>query len=365
MLKKKSGMALITVILVLLVLSILSMAVLSIGIAEGKNSVKSEERIKAYYIARSGADAVAAWIEDNSRDASSIIPVSPGSGEYTSTQVSLGEGNFSVKISRDSGDPSLIKIVSSSSLKNGGVKGKAVLTLKEIRGYSGGEIFSHVIFGRNIGIQGNAKIYGNIESVNNVSIKGNKNINGTITEKSKKSYPEAEIPQLPVRAYNSSGISVEGEYIIPKNADVVFNTQKNQILNIVVSTLDVDNITITGEGSVFLFIKENVKIAGNVNINSGKKKQTGESDPNSLYIIGMKGKNFEFTGNCGVNGYIYAPESVFTMRGNLDLRGAVIAGEISFGGNSDVYYDPPDTEISNQFAAFLGTSYKRINWSSN
>lgn len=365
MLKKKKGMALITVIMVLLVLSILGTALLSISVNENKFSINSERKMKAYYIARSGADAVASWIEDNANEASAIIPANPESDAYTSDDVSFGDGAFSVKIVRDLMDPTMIKIEANSILKNGGTKGKAVLTMQEIKGYYGQEIFTNAIFGSAITISGNANIIGNIEAINSINIKANKNITGTITENSGKIYPEPVFPELPMGVYSDEGISIDGEYAIPSNADLVFTTAKNQILNVVVDGLDIKNITINGEGSVFLFLKNSIKITGNININGSNKKEKGTINPNALYIFGLEGNSFEFTGNSEVNGYIYAPNSDFIMRGNVDITGAIIAGEVLFGGNSGVYYIAPDEIISNNVSTYLGTSYKRLYWSGN
>lgn len=365
MLKNKKGMALITVIIVLLVLSILGTALISIGMNETRGSVDSERRIKAYYIARSGADAVAAWIEDNSREASAIIPASSEDGEYISDEVDFGEGAFSMKIARDANDPSLIKIESTSTLKNGGTNGKAVITMKETKSFSGDEVFAAALFGETISISGNAKIIGDIEAINDINLKGNKNVDGTIIENSTKVFPEPVFPQLPMRVYNSGGISIDGEYIIPPNSNVVFNTNKNQILKVVIDSLNIRDITVNGEGSVFLFLKNSVKISGNININGGKKKENGDVDPDALFIFGREGNSIEFTGNTEVNGYIYATNSDFIMRGNVDIIGAIVAGEISFGGNTDLYYILPDASVSDEVANYLGTSYKRMGWSSN
>lgn len=362
MLKKKKGIALITVLMILLVLSILGTTLLTISVNETKLSVNNEKKMQAYYIARSGADAVASWLESHGNEASSIIPAS---GNYTSEEVGLGDGTFKVRILRETNDPSLIRIESTSTLNNSKINGKAVLIMKEMGGLTGNEIYTETIFAKKISITGNTNIIGDMESINNIIIKGNKSISGNITEGSKKSFPEPVFPELPKEAYDSNGISKDGEYSIPHNSNLIFNTAKNQILKIVVDSLDIKDITINGDGSVFLFLNTSVKISGNININGNNKKNSGNSDPNSLFIFGKEGNYIEFTGKSDVNGFIYAPNSIFTMRGNADITGAIIAGEAAFRGNTDLIYEKPEATIANNVVTFLGTSYKRENWSSN
>ena len=57
--QNRKGSALVTVIIVFLVMSILGSAVLAISLSENRQVMIQENRMKSYYTARGGADAVA------------------------------------------------------------------------------------------------------------------------------------------------------------------------------------------------------------------------------------------------------------------------------------------------------------------
>lgn len=62
--KKRQGSTLVMVLMIFLVLSILATATLSFMVSENKQSIYQKDKIAAYYIARSGAEAVEAAILD-------------------------------------------------------------------------------------------------------------------------------------------------------------------------------------------------------------------------------------------------------------------------------------------------------------
>lgn len=52
------------------------------------------------------------------------------------------------------------------------------------------------------------------------------------------------------------------------------------------------------------------------------------------------------------------------MRGNAEITGYIVAEEVIFGGNADVYYENPEIGVSNIVVTYIGTSYKKLNWNS-
>jgi flagellar basal body-associated protein FliL len=67
----QQGSTMVMVLMVMVVLLILGTALISTSVAENRFVVKNEDRIQAYYIARTGAQAVAEYIIQG--DASEII----------------------------------------------------------------------------------------------------------------------------------------------------------------------------------------------------------------------------------------------------------------------------------------------------
>jgi hypothetical protein len=81
--------------------------------------------LQAFYIARSGADALGTYIETNPDNLSNadlkmrVYTLAPTSGNTsTSNPVSLGNGSYTLQVNRPSDNPSLIKIISTSTVDN-------------------------------------------------------------------------------------------------------------------------------------------------------------------------------------------------------------------------------------------------------
>lgn len=87
----EQGAALITVFMVIVVLMLLGTALAQYSLVDSLHVIRDEKRMQAYYLARSGADAVRAWVEDGN-DYQSIIGMS-----NENDQLSVGEFHVDVR----------------------------------------------------------------------------------------------------------------------------------------------------------------------------------------------------------------------------------------------------------------------------
>jgi hypothetical protein len=115
MLKDQKGVALPTVLLIIVVLSMLGMTLLAVSANEAVRASHHEKKTKAYYIARSGADAVAKYIVDQGKllDSTAIAQLE----RYFVDNVTLGEGTINIKIEPTT-SPMGIKIKSLGQVGN-------------------------------------------------------------------------------------------------------------------------------------------------------------------------------------------------------------------------------------------------------
>src|SRR5690554_5509398 len=101
-LRKREGGALAMVLIVMAVLSILGTAVLRIAVAESNFAKHNENKLQAHYIARSGAVAVAEHMILQGEIPDGFI------GNESAPNDSIGGGQFTVRIDKDSDDKIII-----------------------------------------------------------------------------------------------------------------------------------------------------------------------------------------------------------------------------------------------------------------
>jgi hypothetical protein len=198
-----------------------------------------------------------------------------------------------------------------------------------------------------------------------VETAGNINTNGKIDHHGyseitvpQKSYPQPVFPaNLPNLTYNSStGITSDGYYgsIKISSGTLVFYTNGRD-LKVLVDNLDIKNLSINGGGRVLLFVNQSLSVFGN---------GSSSNDSDDLFIFGKAGSQMSFSGNSSFSGFIYAPSSSVTIKGTPGFKGSIIAGDVSCSGGASIIYDNSGDSVSS-IKPFIGTSYKRIGWSSN
>jgi len=106
-LKDEKGLALPLVLVVVIVLTILGITIFMLNMTETKQVARSVDGMKAHYVARSGAHAVAAHLINNpGGDLEDLISDNPGSAEGWGE---FGEGEFDVEVFRDADNDIIVK----------------------------------------------------------------------------------------------------------------------------------------------------------------------------------------------------------------------------------------------------------------
>lgn len=342
MLINKKGMAMPLVLMTLLVLSILGVSLLQYSVADNKQVAMDKQQMQAFYLARSGADAVAQHILDNPGQAASLINAGKSSPVY------LGEGSFEVLVYGDPGSEILIEATGTVN----GVSQKATLSVVRHN------LFDVALAANDIDIHGNAaRIYGNVVYKNRISV-GPAVIpsDWTATRNPDLFFPPAIIPAdsglslIPVdglmefsgRQKQTRNITVDsrGTLISMNNKNHELNvhlgssTHEDRILKVGTFRLNGGDLTLHGKGRLLLFVN-NFEGGGNFKIAPGADA--------TIVVFVKAGGSFNMNGTPEFMGAIYAPEAPVNLQGNVSFTGSIIADTITGGGNVTVTYRSLDT----------------------
>lgn len=104
-LRNKKGSSLVLIIIVMAVLSIFGVILLQTSLAENKFAIHEEKRLKAYYIARAGAEVASTWMENPSRSMSTIDTLISTNSTNLDTWTTFADGKFKVHFSGDKYKP--------------------------------------------------------------------------------------------------------------------------------------------------------------------------------------------------------------------------------------------------------------------
>lgn len=340
MLINKKGMAMPLVLMTLLVLSLLGVSLLQYSVADNKQVAMDKQQMQSFYLARSGADAVAQHILDNPGQAASLISAGK------SSPVSLGEGNFDVLVYGDPGSEILIQATGTVN----GVSQKATLSIVKLN------LFDVALAANDINISGNAaRIYGNVVYKNTISVaSGVIPSPWTATQNQDLFYPPATFPSdlglslIPVAGsmvfsgrqtenitFNSHGTLIEMKNNNHElNVDLGSSTHEDRILKVDTFTLNGGNLTLRGKGRLLLYVNR-FEGGGNFKIAPG-------SDA-TIVVFVKAGGSFNMNGTPEFRGVIYAPDASVDLRGNVSFTGSIVANSITGVGNVTVTYEKFNT----------------------
>lgn len=121
--KDEQGAALVLALMIMVVFIILSTSLVTRWSYDINHSKIEEKRLQAFYIARSGADALGTYIETNPENLSNAALktlveslIADGDSGNISNPVSLGNGSYALQVKRPGDNPSLIRIISTSTV---------------------------------------------------------------------------------------------------------------------------------------------------------------------------------------------------------------------------------------------------------
>lgn len=404
----KDGSVLVSVLVVMLVVTVLAMTLISISMSEMAQAVRQERRAEAYYIARSGADAVASYLIQHPEEVDYFISQGP-------EEVVLGNGSFTISVKEENG------VILIESTGNVGSSSRAVaLTL-----VPAGPVFDMAIFAHSalrlsnlVTIQGNAGTNstepGAVELTNHSLIDGNFStgvysnpfsvidfkggqISGDIgTYAEEVSYPMPEFPAIPAGLPARGNISLWGTLVETIDADGEYAeislSNFSQLVidvghgerHIVVDKFTAANdstITIVGTGRLYLYVRNQFSMSNFVTFNKG-----GDATQVTLYYDGTAklapANDTEFHGSVFVNKadvslsnfsnivgnlisggnrvelsnlsqvepgglagqVIYAPNAHVKMSNHATVFGSIVCHSFEAANNVRVVYTAPDAE---------------------
>lgn len=343
LIKNESGSALAMTLIVMLVLSILGTVMLNMSLAENKFANHNEDKIQAYYIARSGAQSIAEYmVQDNNDDATDIV------GYSSSSNNQIGGGEFTIDVQEDPTDSDIVNIVS-TGIYNGTTQTVKINLTKTSEGIGG--IFDHAIVAKNnvsVASNGNkVDIQGTIASIDGTVVLDKGSALG-IEEGTPLVLPDVVIP-------DDEDIDDDlGLIDVTLNLPITSNSSKEYVYYSNGINIQNENLTVVEEDAVVhLFVE------GDINIDTNSALTAVESAKLYVYVKGSY--TIEFKGNISNNNvYIYAPESDITWNnaggsffGGLVGNNVAIANQATITHNPDMANDfYPD--MSNEGINFTG-----------
>ena len=354
--KNEKGIALPLVLLIIVVLSVLGVSIMHINTADTLQVNMDKERVQAYYLARSGADATAAAII---QDQNNVANINIGANS-TLPSVNLGSGNFTVEVGKYD---NRLDLKSTGTVNN--VSHKVTLNMPKA---NASDIFDNVIFSYNnlylnntTILSGNLATQGNTIQTNDLTFHGNK-----LTD-CPRSYPPPTFPSLNAKgSYVGTDLAHtiskddEGEYTsittdptTNPEGTIIFDTSTatNHVLNIIANSINVKNIKTTGTGTVLLFIKKGA---------SDPQIQIPSSTTANIVVLLEDDVNLNFQASkVYFNGYIYGPNANISISNKAYFTGAFIINEITWDHSGTLAYQMPPSSMD------LGSAvnvYKRGSW---
>ncbi len=315
---KRKGSALVIVLIIMLVLSILGTAIMRVAVAENTFAKRNEDRLQAYYIARSGAQSVAEYmIRDAHGDAKDLIG-------KDSKPKDVSGGSLNVSVDKNDG---VIHIISEGEYR--GVKQYAKVILNESTWETDARgVFDHAIAAIDSVTKGgnanHAVIEGSVAVKNSVPDVGNATVKGGAKQDQTLYFPSINFD----KEYDDK---VPGNGII-KNLTVA--TDPNSTKRIYAKGINMgngDSITVTGGGTLHLYVDvrdDNGEIENEVLF--GNKSQLIVKDNSKLLIYTNATNTIEFIGTEGLrNAVIYAPEAKIEFNNaNLGTFYGAIYGKV-------------------------------------
>ena len=371
-LQSNTGGVLVLVLLVMMTMTILGATLLSVSLSDNKQSILENNRLEAYYLARSGVEATAAWIlsaETTSQDINKII-------DKKSEESSLGKGTFFVEVSKDPINDDLV--LKGTGVVNG-VSSSTRMLLEKSSGLNDDLKFDYSIYAGDILLfSGNSWTNGEV----GYGGEGEPTLNGnkaeSLREHIEKIFINYPIPKIPepdavestMEPHNIvfddkiNTIEFSNGIIFPSDTkrDLIINTESavGDVNIIVRGNFEFDvqkeyGLHIVGDNRV------NIYVTGNVVYNKGDINSGGS--PHQLLFLMDSTGSFAYNTNANqgsFNGFIYAPKAKFILGGNSSFKGAIIAQETTLHGTPfvDGYVFNPDEDnivIPNQQLYSKGT----------
>ncbi|MBP7177189.1 MAG: hypothetical protein KBA53_13365 [Thermoclostridium sp.] len=300
------GSTLPMVLAVLIIVVIFSVTALTFGSASIKQAEIQEKRVQAYYLARSGANAMVSFIEKNPDAMTTLLGIMGTGDEISSNSVSLNsdsitlddDENIEITIEKSS-DDSLI--ISSKGEVDSIFRTVSVnIGVETTEGTGPGMVLNSIIYSANGGairpnavVNGPVTSYGDIQDYNKeVNLPEKPDLSAVVIPSPSPSPAYTTLTQdnLLLNISNSTHTFSENRYysdnngIYAQESHLVFNTSVDRVIR--VKKLDFSGTntisTTGGAGSVFLYIDEDLNNNGPTVINGTLTIALGDNDINII-----------------------------------------------------------------------------------
>lgn len=367
----EKGSILLTVTVVTLCLVLMGTALASLSLHDQKQTVRQQKNAEAMYIARGGAEAVAAYILDNPEAAEEIIT----KGE---DEVTLENGlRFVVQVTEDAEGRLLIHSTGYSGVYSEQLtfslepspelvtpEPNAFFPIFDMAIFADGDVTlgnsslvdgnigTHSVNVGGVDLNNSAKVDGFVKvgvgaDPNAVVHQGNGAIitDGIGNLEDKRRYPLPifpEFPDLPVmgdlKVNSTATISTDASYneiTVGNSNKLIFNvgsdTLKVRVKNFTAKTGT--EITVNGAGNLILYIEEDFNLNNDTMFNVS-------GDPNKVLIYYKGSSNKLKLANSSIySGCIYAETADFDLANSGEIRGSIFTGgtDVKLSNSSDAY----------------------------
>ncbi|MTI94931.1 MAG: hypothetical protein FH749_05495 [Firmicutes bacterium] len=388
------GSTLVTVLVVTLILLIFGTTLISVGMNDVTQAVRHEKKIEAYYLARSGADAVAAHLLQNPGDIDDFLAMGEDEFELANGRcvvrvVEQGEdivvestGHVSsysdtVKVSlfSDSSMPNLdMAVFAETTLE---LEGSAVIGVSGTNSVEPGS----VKFTWSPKVDGDfyVGVGGNPNEVIDSQQGGLQNIVGLVGNLDEvRTYPLPPFPQFPSEL-NYYGDFLAGWWPSPPHHifdDWTFDELRVQSHLIIDVGHDVRRIRarklvvegsgaieLVGSGQLELYIEEEFILSGGGTINQG-------GDPNQIMLYYKGSQPIGPPGNTRLYGCLYSESADIVLQGSGGILGSIITGgsNVSLEGSTSalvrtIYAPNADVVLSGSstvYGSVIGNSFVAV-----
>lgn len=357
----KKGSALVLVLIFMVVLTVLGTAVMGIAVTENRMSIYQENKMQAYYLARSGAQSVAEYmITDPHNNAIKML-------NHTSADVTpMDNGKFFVDVSNDPSSKSAL-IVATGTYR--GVEQQVSVQVTYSSDGVGG-IFDHAVVAQN-GITSQGGGGNNITITGSVATKTGEIVisdgSNTITG-GKVIDPDLYFPPVVEPDEDEDGVPDYDFIFDTINDSETFHSTSDDPLHIFAKNIELknDSITVTGDGIVHLYVQESVLVDTNASFDISEDAKL------YVYIIGQmddpaEESTFVWKGSGEVsNVFVYAPNSAVNWN-NADKKyviiGALIGKTVFLANQITITHNPQmanDIELDKTGIGVTFTGYRWV-----
>ena len=345
----KKGHSLPAVIIITAILFILLAAAIQISAAENIFTGKNEDKVKAYYIARSGAHSIAEYMLNDPGNASDLI------GKTSDVNTQVGGGSFTVSVEEDVSNN--VIIITSVGEFNGVQQTAKVKVARTGSGVGG--IFNHAIVAKeNVSVVNTSgqgiEITGSVASQSGTISLGTHGYasGGVLIDENIIFPPIVEPPD------RDPAISYDHVYsVITTNLTITSDENNPKYVYATGVTLQNETVTISGNGVVHLFVDGDIDMGTNSRFNAPTGKLY-------IYVIGNRTVKLWGAGSQN-NVYIYAPDSDISWNNaqpNNYLFGGLIGKTITLHNQLKIEHNP---EMVNQIdldSGAIGVTYTGYTW---